>query len=615
MKIRVSSGGKFRLAGKLFNGVQAIQQALSLGVIYRVTNVSGSTDSLSYTKIDNTVATTSTLSLGGIEYILAISGSITDNPATGSNGRLTVTNLFATRSTLVTPEFTEETITTTGAGSWVKPEGITEVIVEAWGGGGAGGGGISNPGAGAGGAGGQYARTYIQYTSSIATISYSVGAGATGGQGDGVSGSDSTWESTVVIARGGQGGLANASTGQQVAGGTGSINGGVGDVVYSGGNGWSGSSLGAPTSTAYGGSGGSGAGSAGNGNNATAFNTPGAIEPEFGGRGGVGVSTTLTTTTGGTGSLYGGGGAGGATFQAANAVGGSGGQGVIRVIYPKISLPLDAYTGATIAYSTRKLTDSASLCMEVVRDSDNTSQSIGFNSDGLIDTASLLSFVGSGTGYVNVWYNQMTGSYHAGQVTGTTFPNRPWIVSSGSLVLLNGKPAVFFNANTGIGSTSLIPNITNVNAEWFTYAVGNVADTTTRLMVRTVNNTSVLNVAQNIRRNTTNIESIGYNTAGGTGTDLGSVNPGTNQFLGYSQRLPTTVEMYVNNQTNGATTVTGTAYSSSASIYVGFFGGTTTPTFPWSGSIQEVIHFGLSPTEFPYRNGLSNNINSYYGIY
>jgi hypothetical protein len=57
---------------------------------------------------------------------------------------------------------------------------------------------------------------------------------------------------------------------------------------------------------------------------------------------------------------------------------------------------LDTYTGSAAAYSLRKLNSSYSgPVITVRRSSDNTSQDIGFNANGDLDTTSLLSFVGS----------------------------------------------------------------------------------------------------------------------------------------------------------------------------------------------------------------------------
>lgn len=57
---------------------------------------------------------------------------------------------------------------------------------------------------------------------------------------------------------------------------------------------------------------------------------------------------------------------------------------------------LDTYSGAAAAYSLRKLrTAYTGNAIRVRRSSDNTSQDIGFNADGTLDTTAMLSFVGS----------------------------------------------------------------------------------------------------------------------------------------------------------------------------------------------------------------------------
>jgi len=72
--------------------------------------------------------------------------------------------------------------------------------------------------------------------------------------------------------------------------------------------------------------------------------------------------------------------------------------------YPK---PLDTWPGATAAYSFRKLrTGYTGAAMQVRRSSDNATQDIGFTSNGNFDAAAFNAFVGSGTGYVNRWYDQ-----------------------------------------------------------------------------------------------------------------------------------------------------------------------------------------------------------------
>jgi hypothetical protein len=96
------------------------------------------------------------------------------------------------------------------------------------------------------------------------------------------------------------------------------------------------------------------------------------------------------------------------------------------------SLLLDTYSGASVAYSLRKLSSSYSgSAIRVRRSSDNSEQDINFVG-GDLDTASLLSFVGVGSGYITTWYDQSGNTNNANQAT---LANQCQIVSSGSLIL------------------------------------------------------------------------------------------------------------------------------------------------------------------------------------
>lgn len=53
---------------------------------------------------------------------------------------------------------TSTSITAAGTYAWTIPAGVTEIIIECWGGGGAGGAGVGSPARGGGGAGGQHAK-------------------------------------------------------------------------------------------------------------------------------------------------------------------------------------------------------------------------------------------------------------------------------------------------------------------------------------------------------------------------------------------------------------------------------------------------------------------------
>jgi hypothetical protein len=71
----------------------------------------------------------------------------------------------------------------------------------------------------------------------------------------------------------------------------------------------------------------------------------------------------------------------------------------------------------------------AGSCLRVRRSSDNTEQDVGFTAAGVIDTASMLTFVGANNGFVTKWYDQ---SAAANDLIQATTANQPQIVSSGA---------------------------------------------------------------------------------------------------------------------------------------------------------------------------------------
>jgi hypothetical protein len=102
----------------------------------------------------------------------------------------------------------------------------------------------------------------------------------------------------------------------------------------------------------------------------------------------------------------------------------------------------DTYTSPYAGYSVRKLISSYSgSAIRVRKDGTTEEQDIGFDANGNLDTSSLLSFVGSGDGVVTKWYDQI-GSSDAVQATAS---EQPLIVSAGSLVTINSKPAIQFD--------------------------------------------------------------------------------------------------------------------------------------------------------------------------
>jgi surface protein len=129
-----------------------------------------------------------------------------------------------------------------------------------------------------------------------------------------------------------------------------------------------------------------------------------------------------------------------------------------------VAPPAGDYSGLAAAYSVRRVVSSYSgPAMEV--QSGSVSASIGFDSLGNLDTASLEAFAGSGDAFVKTWYDQSGNGYHASQVTAS---NQPQVVSGGSVVLENNKPALEFEgATVGLNLTQITPN-----TNWTMFGIG-----------------------------------------------------------------------------------------------------------------------------------------------
>jgi len=119
-------------------------------------------------------------------------------------------------------------------------------------------------------------------------------------------------------------------------------------------------------------------------------------------------------------------------------------------------LPGDYGTPAA-AYSVRKVVSSYTGSAMMVQ-SASVSQSIGFDADGNLDTASLASFAGSGDAFVKIWYDQSGNNRHASQSTAASQP-KIYSGSLGSVVLKNGKPILLFDGSNDVLSIGEInPN-------------------------------------------------------------------------------------------------------------------------------------------------------------
>jgi hypothetical protein len=104
------------------------------------------------------------------------------------------------------------------------------------------------------------------------------------------------------------------------------------------------------------------------------------------------------------------------------------------------------------AYSLRRLLSAYSgPLVRVRRSSDDTTLDIGYNSDGTLDTVSLLAFTGANNGFVDRWYDQTGGGKHLEQGTLTAQPS---IVTAGVVNTLDSLPAVTFDGTNDYLTTA-----------------------------------------------------------------------------------------------------------------------------------------------------------------
>ncbi|MFZ4059305.1 MAG: hypothetical protein ACOYKE_14275, partial [Ferruginibacter sp.] len=223
-------------------------------------------------------------------------------------------------------------------GTYTVPAGVTAITVECWG---AGGGGSNITGTGrrgGGGGGGAYARSILTVVPGTA-ISVSVG---TGGNGS-LAGSNTVFGASLVVAKGGEGGLNNGATG----GVGGSTAASIGTIKYAGGNGASGGLV-------ISGGGGGCAGSNGSGGNAL-NGTGGTGSATGGGSGANGVSGSLNGING---NVYGGGGSGAVTNSGTDRTGGAGEKGMVIITW---ICPVYSLTTTTAASACTGNTSTVSL--------------------------------------------------------------------------------------------------------------------------------------------------------------------------------------------------------------------------------------------------------------
>jgi hypothetical protein len=261
---------------------------------------------------------------------------------------------------------------------------------------------------------------------------------------------------------------------------------------------------------------------------------------------------------------------------------------------------LDLYPGAAYAHSLRRLSGfyyGAAIRVRVDIPGDPEFD-IGFTSFGDLDTATLLSVVGANDAYVDTLYDQSGNGNDATQVTAG---NQPQIVSSGSLILENGKPSLFFDQSL-INFFTLSSNIAAQNTySCFAVAFANQTNTGPDMLIAG------------------GIGSYGFRLTGSATlprititkvsiADLVSpVISANKQTLGTFLTNDIQVEVF----TDGVSR--GTGLINTPTNPIDTIGRAGNGGQEYQGNFQELILY--TSDQFSNRTGIETNINDFYSIY
>jgi hypothetical protein len=261
--------------------------------------------------------------------------------------------------------------------------------------------------------------------------------------------------------------------------------------------------------------------------------------------------------------------------------------------FASVSWFSDLFGMPDAAYSLRKLTPNATNCIRVRRSSDNTEQDIGFVAnapDSPIDTSTLLSFVGSGNGFVTTAYNQNTSGTNFTQESAS---NQPRIVNGGVLDTNGGLASLFFLTS---GFSELI------NASLIGYS------NFTTFRVHDTNDVEYLTYSGNLGSGGSLYNYVA--ASGDTSTNIFSGYGTPSLFVNGSTPSPLTNRNHVYNAQNGRKIL---SEKGSTSTWNNFTIGGYASGFNFSGYMPEFIAYFSD--QLSQRTAIETNINDYYNVF
>lgn len=253
----------------------------------------------------------------------------------------------------------------------------------------------------------------------------------------------------------------------------------------------------------------------------------------------------------------------------------------------------------SVAYSLRKLNALyTGPCIRVRRSSDNAVRDIYFDGNGILNTNALIEFVGSGSGFVSIWYDQ---SGYNRNVTQTNTGRQPRIVNSGTIDSKNNIIGILFD-----GSLQFLDGVDNFTyiRNRFYFSVVCAANALSGMAY----NYSLDPPRMYLPFISSNIFYFGY-MASATAINMGAANTNLNIFSAYSDG-GLRVFSRLNNTEYGSVNADSFIISNATNT----IGARLAGNQMFNGYIFEVI---AHPYELPndIRNQIQKNINNYYKVY
>ena len=273
---------------------------------------------------------------------------------------------------------------------------------------------------------------------------------------------------------------------------------------------------------------------------------------------------------------------------------------------------LDDYPGADKAYSVcRRLTADYTGALIEIR-VDTTGQptyDIGYDADGNLDVADLVSKAAGNDVYVSKRYNQGTAGSSLDNIQ-ISAANQPRIATAGVVTLLNGKPTLDFDTAGQYLETPPSPITTGANDGFFIVAVGATRDNSTTQFFE---NADILTtrLSQIFKVNAGDLDTINFEEPTVIRIIFGSPFPNNTQSILISKYNGTTTAELIRNGVSQGTVAQNNQRATAGVLISG--GGIYKTSDTLNGFLQESIFW---QTEQESNSAaIQAAINDYYGAY